>query len=188
MLYGIPHEQFAKHFDSSEQKDRAQPEFFGKTPRQVQIAISEDLLKPLHGQDIFGRLLVSRLLRAGEVPNRIVVVSDCGFRREAEEIVKAFGKERVFLWRLHRTGCDYSGDSRGYISLGDLGVRTVDIENNWELEDLANTSAELFRICTEPRWECEGAEHHFKRIAGELRIFANNSKDVHYAEEEHAGL
>ena len=53
-------------------------------------------------------------------------LTDSGFVPEAVPIVKMFDAENCTLIRVHRKGCDFSGDSRSYI---DLGVKTIDVEN-----------------------------------------------------------
>jgi len=58
-------------------------------------------------------------------------VPDSGFREEAEAIVREAGAGDVLLVRLHRPGHGFSGDSRGYIDLDDLGVESCDV---WETE------------------------------------------------------
>ena len=52
----------------------------GVTWRQYQIDMSEHWYKILYGEDIFGRLMVERLSRAGCY--RHVFISDCGFSIE----------------------------------------------------------------------------------------------------------
>lgn len=114
-------------YDTPALKDTPQPIFMGKTCREVQIAISENFLKPYHGQDIFGRLMVERLKLVD--PITVVVITDSGFMEEAESLVKQFGVDKVFLVRLHRDGYDFSNDSRNYINLDHLGVPSIDITN-----------------------------------------------------------
>jgi len=113
-------------------KDDPQGYLNDHTWRQVWIKHSEEYMKPLYGDSIFGALLGAALRDMyarddfkGPVPG-IVTVSDSGFRGEAEELLHTttwgddealFQHENVILVRLHRTGCTFEGDSRGYISL-----------------------------------------------------------------------
>lgn len=110
-------------------KDTARPEFFGISPRRAYIAVSERLMKSVHGQDIFGRLLANNL-RGFEktAPNGFVVVTDSGFVEEAQVLISRFGEENVVLVRLYRPGVTFDGDSRSYIDLSD--VQRVDINND----------------------------------------------------------
>lgn len=113
-------------------KDQPQDDFFGLTPRQAYIAVSETLLKPLHGTDFFGRVLVEKILL--ERP-RLAVVADSGFREEAVPVLWETGFICRIL-RLHRPNCTFDGDSRSYWSTKDLpGAYTVKVL--WNSRDLA---------------------------------------------------
>ena len=132
VLYGIDKDKWL-HLDSHGVKDEPCEALFGFTPRQVQIHISETLLKPLHGKRVFGELCANRIENS---PGITFVVSDCGFRDECEVLVERFGAENVLLVHIHREGCSYENDSRDWVRLTDLGVPTKIIENNGSLEDL----------------------------------------------------
>ena len=105
-------------------KDHPLPLLLGKTPREIYIAFSEAFMKPLHGDDIFGRLLLDRLKYElaceGGLPEEkkteIIVITDSGFKEEAEVIVDHFGIGQCRFIHLCRSGCDFSGDSRGYVN------------------------------------------------------------------------
>lgn len=90
----------------------------GVSFRQWQIDFSEKFMKPLYGNDVFGRLLWDRL--AGQIEEvegkpAFVVISDCGFQVEVDYLLKKLPPENIFLFRLQRHGTSYVGDSRGYI-------------------------------------------------------------------------
>lgn len=98
----------------------------GVTVRQMLIAYSEKYMKPLFGAGIFGKMMVSRLAEIEEHLNEppSVVISDSGFAAEAREVIEAGHK--VHLIRLHRSGFDFNGDSRGYLEELDLpGISSV---------------------------------------------------------------
>lgn len=109
--------------------------FLGKTCRQVQIDISEQYMKPMHGQNVFGKLLAETIAQKAESGVEAFYVSDSGFRPEAETLVDKFGAEDVLLVRIHRDSCpvnengSFPKDSRGYINLDDLGVKSIDLVN-----------------------------------------------------------
>ena len=127
--YGVLHHgQPAPHDWFETQKDSPVGEFLGRTPREAYIAFSEQFMKPLHGSNIFGRLLLADLRQQGH-PD-LVVVTDSGFREEAEVLVRFYGAHNVTHVRLHRPGRTFTGDSRTYIDLSDLGVEPVDIHND----------------------------------------------------------
>lgn len=106
-------------------KDEARPEFFGMTPREAYITVSERMVKPVFGHQHFGRVLVERIKQLRHA--RVAVVTDSGFAAEAMPLIEAFGADRVLLLHLHRPGYDFEGDSRGYIDLP--GVRTIEVQN-----------------------------------------------------------
>lgn len=131
IYHGGNRDEFDK-YDSAELKDLPQAVYFGKSCREVQIAVSETFLKPFHGdQAVFGHILVKEIERRENIPalfsRRNYFVTDSGFRPEAEVLVEKYGAQNVFLIKVQRDNCDYRGDSRGYI---DLGVPTLSISND----------------------------------------------------------
>lgn len=130
--------ELAAHDHFEHCKDTPHPDFFGKTPRQAYIAYSETFMKPLHGPRIFGEILANNY--AGVVENcprvvanggneKVLIVTDSGFRPEAEVLIELFTPGKCFLVRLQAEGCSFDGDSRGRIDLSDLGVETLDVIN-----------------------------------------------------------
>lgn len=133
IYHGGNREEFNR-FDTAELKDTPQEVYFGKTCRQVQIGVSENFLKPFHNDSgIFGKILRNDIQRDLETDNdwvfKTYFISDSGFRPEAEILIEEFGAENVILFRIFREGYTFKGDSRGYITLKDLGVREFDIHN-----------------------------------------------------------
>ena len=126
----VPHDYFEN------QKDVPLDCFMGLSPRQAYIELSERFYKPLFGKNIFGYLLAKRmeltLLHAQKTPGFVhtptaFTITDSGFEAEAGPVVEMFDSEHCTLIRVHRKGCDFSGDSRGYIELP--GIKTIDVEN-----------------------------------------------------------
>lgn len=121
--------RIAPHDWYEDRKDQPLPEFHGLSPRQAYIEVSERYIKPVHGEGALGTWLAAELLRA---PPTVATVSDSGFRAEAERLVAAFPKQ-VSLLRLHPTvgGVRQDGfsDSRGFITLADLGVPEADVDS-----------------------------------------------------------
>lgn len=103
----------------------------GMSPREAQIWLSEEVMKPRFGQFIFGQILAGT---ANHSVNNKFVVSDSGFLTEAQVLVDTFGHENVKLIRLHRKGTSFAGDSRSYVAVD--GVESIDIFNNGTLEEL----------------------------------------------------
>lgn len=124
-LHGLPsttpHNAFEAH------KDEPHSLFLGRTPRQVYIAMSEAMVKPTWGPDFFGQVLVRRLMKCRQAGARFITVTDSGFAEETLPIIAKVGPASVLLIRLHRNGCDFANDSRGYLDLP--GVQTLDLVN-----------------------------------------------------------
>lgn len=132
-IYRLDRYEWANVMDSTRFKDEPDERLLGKTPREVQIALSESYLKPLHGKDVFGQMLLNRL-KVCVTDN--IIISDSGFKEEAEVLVKYYGAENVRLWRIYRDGCDFGNDSRSYIDLSEHSVDTLEVHNNTSLRDL----------------------------------------------------
>ena len=112
-----------------EHKDRPSSVLGGKTPRQVQIEVSEKVIKPFYGKDYFGKAAAQSLYADVEV------FSDGGFVEEIEALVSSVGKENVLIIRIHQEGKSFeaTGDSRRY--LPDGLAETVDLHNNGTLDE-----------------------------------------------------
>lgn len=118
----LPHD----HFELL--KDQPLPEFGGISPRQAYIEVSEKLMKPLHGQDYWGKILLEDLNGGDGAWSDLTVVTDSGFDYEAAPVIEAFGEANCSLIRLHRKGHNFDNDSRSYINL--KNVPTYDLDNN----------------------------------------------------------
>lgn len=101
-------------------------------PRDLLIAMSEDLLKPRYGSDFFGRIFWQH---ARNSASSLIISSDCGFESEVERVVSNAGAHNCRLIRLHRDGTSFDGDSRSY--LGDKLCRSWDISNNGTIHEAA---------------------------------------------------
>lgn len=108
--------------------------FFGKSYVEMQISFSEDWLKPLFDNYVFGHLALRAVTSAiNDHPDQgLYVCSDSGFAEEAFPLVDLFGKKNVLLVHLQRDDKDFSGDSRSYIHLD--GVPRVTISNNGSVD------------------------------------------------------
>lgn len=109
----------------------------GLSYREAQIDLSEKYLKPLYGNDCFGRWMYDRLVYLHELHDRIkqdtfTVIPDSGFSNEAEPLL-ALSNTKLALMQVHRPGHDFSKDSRSYIELP--GVHTFALYNNGTLPD-----------------------------------------------------
>lgn len=130
--YGIPLSVFKERHENRELKEL--PFKQGLSTRQMLIHVSENVCKPTHGQDYFGRLAAAR---CAEIEGDIVF-SDGGF----EEEVKALG-DNVMVIRLHREGFTFDGDSRNYLSEG-IDVTLIDDNPNAAVKEILH-HAKMFR-------------------------------------------
>lgn len=144
-IYLTDYERFLEE-DSPEKKGLPSETFFGKSCREVQIAISENLMKPLHGKEVFGKLLSKDIIRDTQRGIKgPFFISDSGFVEEAEVLCREFGPTNIMLVRIHREGCDFSKDSRSYVYLDHMGVQSIDLINDGTLQDLETTTIEILK-------------------------------------------
>ncbi|EDV3179113.1 hypothetical protein CSP48_004026 [Salmonella enterica subsp. arizonae] len=102
---------FIDAYNDRNRKEKPLECLSGKTPREIMIWISEDIIKPQFGNDYFGR-------RFNEIARTIyhpIICTDGGFPDEVIALVEA-GHE-VKMCRLHRRGYSFENDSRDYIRL-----------------------------------------------------------------------
>lgn len=123
-------------------KDEPSPYFRGLTPREVYIAVSEKLCKPLFGKDIFGKLMAEQIEKKKDEGYENFIITDSGFQDESMVLKDRFG-DQVYVVNLHRNGTCYSGDSRGRIYLKDN--LTYEVRNNGTHGDLRVRVAEVLR-------------------------------------------
>lgn len=94
-------------------KDLPHEDFFGISPRQAYINVSERLMKPVHGDDIWVRMFIREL---ESTAHDYVIVSDLGFQVEWETLIQHFGYDKISLGVIYRAGYDFSNDSRNYVA------------------------------------------------------------------------
>jgi hypothetical protein len=101
------------------------------TPRELLIALSEQLLKKRYGNSYFGNVLWSE---AALSSSKLFLVSDCGFSEEVGRLIHSAGAKNCLLIRIHRDGTNFDNDSRSYLNIP--SVKTLDIPNNLSRHDL----------------------------------------------------
>ena len=116
-----------EHFNNV--KNEVSKEFFGMSPRQMYIWLSEEVLKPKFGKDYFARIAVTKIKQMAQ---DVVVIADCGFVSECQALGEEFGFENVHVVHMHRNGCSFAGDSRNYIWTSERQWTQI-IENNGTL-------------------------------------------------------
>lgn len=111
--------------------------------RDTMIAFSEKFMKPLYGEDIFGRLAAEEIEQfftkasVNAMSRAVAVISDSGFDAELEALVKAHPSAKFLVVYLGRKGYSFEGDSRAYINLPNnyTGLHET-FSNDCDLEDL----------------------------------------------------
>lgn len=99
------------------------------SPRDWMIHCSENVMKPIFGEDVFGKAFAKKMADLHEAMghelnemNRelVIVISDGGFLEESLPVINYVGGDNYFLIRLHRLKDDgteytFAGDSRRYL-------------------------------------------------------------------------
>lgn len=127
--------------------------FFGRlfgvpyylTPRQALIYVSEQIYKPVAGNDYFGKCLLQAIERDTSTYN---FIPDSGFIEEIPPLTQE--GHRVILVQIHRDGCTFEGDSRRFITqeeCKELGIDFVQLDNNNSLEQLKEDLTNLSLGC-----------------------------------------
>ena len=111
--------KFITAYDDRDQKEQPQGFLGGKTCREFMIWISETVVKPLFGNQQFGKLMSEHIRLCDE--GFCFVCTDGGFPDEVIRLVE--DGHDVTLIRLHMDGKTFAGDSRDYIRLNSLTSR-----------------------------------------------------------------
>jgi len=122
---GISKEDWFERYGDREDNLKEVPwdKLNGISQREFLIKISEDWMKPVFGNDVFGIKAANRVLDSDK---KMFMFSDGGFIEEFNAITSVFGEDNVLLVRLHREGCSFEGDSRTHLS----HKHEVDVHNN----------------------------------------------------------
>jgi hypothetical protein len=127
---------------SKETKDSPNHELLhGKSWREVNIALSEQFLKPSYGKDIFGNIMAKKIkmrykneMYPGWLTTMNVFIADCGFTYEVSPIIDLVGKDNVIAIQIDRPDCNFKSDSRSYINTEELGIKKIIIQNDGNKE------------------------------------------------------
>lgn len=163
--FSVSEEWFMKKYTEKE-KEIPEDLLGGRSRRAALIHVAEDIVKPNHGLDYFGNQAASNITLPGNY-----CFSDSGFKEELQPLINKFGVENVIIIQLLRDGCDYSKDSRNYltgqiveeyilkketkIDTGKeqlLPVRTYRIHNNGTLKMFRETLEKIYKK------ECDGSK------------------------------
>ena len=135
-MTGLSHTEFFTIYNNREKKEKPHTKFFGKSPREFMIWISEDVCKPEFGQDYFG-VVASR----GISVIKGAIFSDSGFPIEVAPIAEVVGASNVYVVRFTRGGIKFeSNDSRDFLKECECphGVNFLDLTNDGTIEEFCN--------------------------------------------------
>jgi len=150
-LYGVNDPDDIEQFDYC--KDAPFPVFYGLTPRQAYIGVSEIYIKPTHGIDFFGKRLLERI---NQIPKKLFVARDGGLIEELIPVVEGLGGENVLVVMITRPGCNFDGDSRSYYPasvLLELGVEYEGLPNNKSLQEFLDNGSLLVQSWLDGGWD-----------------------------------
>lgn len=117
---------FMEGYEDRSIKERKEHLLEGMSRREAMIFVSEEVIKPLHGKDYFGKRSADKLHIGADY-----CFSDGGFVEELLPVINKVGADEIILVQLTREGCDFSSDSRRYFD-GDL-VEQIIIEKETEV-------------------------------------------------------
>lgn len=136
-----------RHLEGPDYEDFKGTHFsaFGKTGRELMIDVSEKFLKPSYGQAIMAKLLIQDL---GDFPG-VALVRDTGFQTEAETLSDFVGNRNFFVVRVGRSGCNFTNDSREWVTHDQLSI----FHNDGTLADLRTEAGRLYgRLVNQMGW------------------------------------
>lgn len=124
VIYKIPLATWTEWY-TTEGKEIPREELMGMSQREALIHVSEHVGKPFFGLDVWGKAVASTMPVDEE---SIYVLTDSGFKEEAQVLIDKFGAENVHVVRIKREGYTFEGDSRDYLepSMFDSRVRFTD--------------------------------------------------------------
>lgn len=137
--YGIEEDEWCYLYER-ERKELPSPQLMiynePYSPRNAMIHMSENVLKPLFGKDVFG------IMAAKSLEDGVNVFSDGGFPEEVQCILDEVGKDNFMLIHVVRDGCSFEGDSRNYVA----GFpNTVTLHNDGTLQEYLDECINLVK-------------------------------------------
>jgi hypothetical protein len=131
--FGVSPEWFYAVYDNRVSKEQPLVELGGKSPREALIYVSEDIKKPLYGNQYYGDSLVGSIDRGfinvitdGGVANFTDTVNKTGEHwAEIIPIVEEFGEDNILIIQLMRDNCSFEGDSRRYFGQCNMTPRII---------------------------------------------------------------
>jgi len=117
------------HDRYQQDKDTQWDKLGGLSQRNYLIKISEDWIKPLHGEDYFGKILSSSIHNnKTEHKHDMIIIPDGGFNHEIKPLVDDHGEDSILILQWTRLNYDFTSDSRDWIT--DYPKITKRLEDN----------------------------------------------------------
>lgn len=108
------YKEFIHYCTDRELKEKPSRLFWGRSPRQFLIYVSEEITKPHFGKEFFGKKSAESI-SVGDF-ERGVVFTDSGFVEEVLPLIKEFGGRSVYVIQFSGQGSNnFEGDSREFI-------------------------------------------------------------------------
>lgn len=112
--------------------------------RDFMIDVSEQIIKPNLDQDWFANNLLSKI-KTKYYDEKLIVISDLGFERECDIVYNSLKTYYNFeLWRISRSGTDFSKDSRVYVYHPDIKTRLI--TNDYSIDTLQKMISEILNF------------------------------------------
>lgn len=108
--FGVDTKWFMDGYKDREEKERKSAFLNHMSRREAMIHVSEDIIKPKHGLDYFGKQVANEIDLSKDY-----CISDGGFIDELLPVINKVGSDNFVLVQLTREGHDYSSDSRRYL-------------------------------------------------------------------------
>lgn len=116
--YNLDLEDWVRICNDGAVKDQPQDYLEGKSPRQVLIYESEEVIKKEHGETGVAVITANRLKdKIKDMVNPIIAFSDGGFNCEIKPLMEILGitRDQVLIFRCHADGCSFDNDSREWL-------------------------------------------------------------------------
>ena len=129
-IYSISDQRFAELYI---EKETPCKEYYGLSPRQAMIKVSEEVIKPIYGHRYFGDQAAR-----GLIEGKVNIFSDSGFVDEAESIIDKIGKNNILLVQIINRG-NFNNDSRNYLPFS-LFNNICIVSNNGTVDELRKSA------------------------------------------------
>ena len=123
---------------TTEGKEKVRSELNGMSCREALIHVSEHVIKPIFGDQVFGEMLVKRVNKLEKYTD-LLIIDDNGFGDELVPLAHEYGANNLFQIRIHREGKSFKKDSRNWVDKHYFQA-SFDLVNNGTLVDLFRQS------------------------------------------------